>query len=161
MTRNHGLWDVKGRGDVANPACMRNCATEVHLASALPEQARGSHGDLAQQMRSLGAARASGSAPVTQVAVVEPDASKDSAGDVIDLARRKACLSCHAIDKRIVGPAFKEVAARYRAQAGIEAKLVEKLRGGGSGSWGPLPMPPNPDLAEPDARALVRWVLGL
>ena len=78
-----------------------------------------------------------------------------------ELARRKACLSCHAIDKRIVGPAFKEVAARYRSQAGIEAKLVEKLRRGGSGSWGPLPMPPNPELAEADASALVRWVLGL
>jgi cytochrome c len=152
-TRNHGLWDVKGRGDVANPACMKNCVTEVHLASALPEQARGSHGDLAQQMRPLGM--------VAKVAVVEPEPAGDAGRDLSDLARRKACLSCHAIDKRIVGPAFKEVAARYRAQAGIEAKLVEKLRRGGSGVWGPLPMPPNPDLAEADASALVRWVLGL
>ena len=139
-TRDHGLWDVKGKGDVANPACMKNCATDVHLASAFPDQARGSHGDLTQQMRGT-------------VAVVAVDAS--------DLARRKACMSCHSIDKRIVGPAFKEVAARYRSQAGIEAKLVEKLRRGGSGTWGPLPMPPNPDLAEADASALVRWVLGL
>src|SRR5258707_13765897 len=119
---------------------MKDCATEVRLASALPEQARGSHGVLAQQMRGA-------------VAVV--------AVDVSDPARRRACLSCHSIDKRIVGPAFKEVAARYRAQAGIEAKLVERLRRGSSGAWGPLPMPPNPDLAETDASALVRWVLGL
>jgi cytochrome c len=157
-TRNHGLWDVKGKGDVSNTACMKDCATEVRLASALPEQARGSHGNLAQQVRAIGAARASASDPAAQVAVVVPDSRP---GEVSDLARRKACLSCHAVDKRIVGPAFKEVAARYRAQAGIEAKLVEKLRRGGSGAWGPLPMPPNPDLAEADASALVRWVLGL
>ena len=160
-TRSHGLWDLKGRGDVINPACMKNCATQVHLASVLPEQARGSHGDLAQQVRPLGPGRTSQSGAMAKVAVVEPQSAREATIDVSDLARRKACLSCHAIDKRIVGPAFKEVAARYRAQAGIEAKLVAKLRRGGSGVWGPLPMPPNPDLAEADASALVRWVLGL
>ena len=78
-----------------------------------------------------------------------------------ELARRKACLSCHGLDNRIVGPAFRDVAKRYKGQDGVEAKLVEKLRQGGSGSWGPLPMPPNPDLAAADASTLVRWVLGL
>jgi cytochrome c len=160
-TRSHGLWDVKGKGDVINPACMRNCVTEVRLASVLPDRARGSHGDLAQQVRPLGSGRAAQVDATAKAAVVEPQSAREASIDVSDLARRKACLSCHAIDKRIVGPAFKEVAARYRAQAGIEAKLVEKLRRGGSGSWGPLPMPPNPDLAEADASALVRWVLGL
>ena len=60
-----------------------------------------------------------------------------------------------------LGPAFRDVARRYRGQDGIEAKLVEKLRRGGSGSWGPLAMPPNPDLPAADATTLVRWVLGL
>jgi cytochrome c len=60
-----------------------------------------------------------------------------------------------------MGPSFKEVAARYKGQDGAAAKLVEKLRRGGSGAWGPLPMPPNPDLAESDAAALVQWVLAL
>jgi cytochrome c len=79
---------------------------------------------------------------------------------VVELARRKACLSCHGVDKRIVGPAFHEVAARYKGQAGAQAKLVEKVRRGGSGAWGSLPMPPNPDLAESDAATLVQWVLA-
>jgi cytochrome c len=134
-TREHGLWDVRGKGDVANTACMKNCATEIRVASSLPDHAKGDHGDLAAQNR-----------PV---------------GDAADLARRKACLSCHGVDKRIVGPAFRDVAALYKGQAGIEAKLAEKLRRGGGGNWGPLAMPPNPDLAEADAAALVKWVLGL
>ena len=60
-----------------------------------------------------------------------------------------------------MGPAFSSVAKRYKGQEGIETKLEEKLRRGGSGTWGPLPMPPNPDLAAADAATLVKWVLGL
>jgi cytochrome c len=153
LTRDHGLWDVKGKPDVKNVACMKDCATEVHVASIIPEHARGSHGDLSEQNRPMGGARrekvAEAAAP--KLAVVSTN--------VADLARRKACLSCHAVDKRIVGPAFREVAAKYKGQAGIEAHLVEKLRKGSSGAWGPIPMPPNPDLAEADARLLVQWVL--
>ena len=78
-----------------------------------------------------------------------------------DVASRGGCLACHSIDKRVVGPAFKEVAAKYRGDPGIEAKLVDKVRHGGAGAWGSIPMPPNPALAESDAHALVRWVLGL
>ena len=145
MTRAHGLWDVKGKGDVANVACMKDCAIDVKLASVFPESARNLHGDTAAQMRTLG----------SNVAAVEKPM------DLLELAKRKACLSCHGIDKRVVGPAFRDVAAKYKGEAGSEAKLVQKLRGGGSGVWGPLPMPPNPDLAESDAAALVHWVLGL
>ena len=147
MTREHGLWDIKGRADARNTACMKDCATEVKLASAIPEHAKDSHGDLAQQDRLIGPVRRTGA----------PAAAK---ADVADLARRKACLACHGVDKRLVGPAFKEISARYKGQGDAEAKLVEKLRRGGGGAWGPLSMPANPDLAEPDARALVRWILG-
>src|SRR5258706_6484402 len=140
MTRNHGMWDVKGKGDVANVPCMKNCATDVRLASAFPEHAKGSHGDLAQQMRITGF-------PIR-------------AGDKSDFAKRMLCLACHGVDKRIVGPAFKDIAARYKGQDGAAARLVEKVRRGGSGAWGPLPRPANPDLAETDAAALVEWVLA-
>jgi len=153
MTRNHGLWDLKGKPDVVNIACMKDCATDVKVASILPEEARDSHGDLAQQNREVGSARvkAKAMAEFAQPAAMQP----------AELARRKACLSCHGLDNRIVGPAFRDIAKRYKGQDGVEAKLVEKLRQGGSGSWGPLPMPPNPDLAAADASTLVRWVLGL
>jgi len=149
MTRSHGLWDLKGKPDVVNTACMKDCATDVKLASALPEQARDSHGDLSQQNREVGPARVKAE-PAQPVAMLPAE-----------LARRKACLSCHGVDNRIVGPAFRDVAKRYKGQDGVEAKLVEKLRRGGSGSWGALPMPANPDLAAADATTLVRWVLGL
>ncbi|HEX3058691.1 MAG TPA: c-type cytochrome, partial [Usitatibacter sp.] len=130
---------------------MKDCATDVKVASVLPEEARDSHGDLAQQNREVGSARVKAKAESAQPAAMQP----------AELARRKACLSCHGLDNRIVGPAFRDVAKRYKGQDGVEAKLVEKLRQGGSGSWGPLPMPPNPDLAAADASTLVRWVLGL
>src|SRR6476659_7028680 len=122
-TRNHGLWDVKGKADVANMPCMKDCAPAVKLGSELPEHAR------AVPM----------SLPVT------------------DLARRKACLSCHGVDNKVVGPACRDVARRYRGENGAEEKLVEKLRRGGGGTWGSMPMPPNPDLAAADAATLVKW----
>jgi cytochrome c551/c552/cytochrome c553 len=144
MTRDHGLWDINGKPDVANTACMKDCPVEAGMASELPDHAQGSHGNLAEQQRTVGAVRKAA------VADDGPPA----------LARRNACLSCHAIDKKLVGPAFRDVAAKYKGQAGMEAKLVEKLRHGGSGAWGPVPMPANPGLPEKDARVLVQWVLS-
>ena len=151
-TRSHGLWDVKGKPDVANVACMKDCASEVKVGSAIPDYARGSHGKLSEQNRAVGLGRAVASAQGASAPAEMPPT---------ELARRKACLSCHGVDNKIVGPAFRDVAKRYKGQEGIEAKLVAKLRSGGSGSWGALPMPPNPDIAVADATALVRWVLGL
>jgi cytochrome c len=69
-------------------------------------------------------------------------------------------MSCHSVDQKLVGPAFRDVAARYRGQPDAEAKLIEKVRRGGSGTWGSVPMPAAPGLAEADAQALVRWILG-
>jgi cytochrome c551/c552 len=155
MTRAHGLWDVRGKADVTNVACMKDCPGEVRVSSSLPEHARDAHGNLAEQHRTVGPVRG-----VVTVATTRAEAAP-AALDVADLARRKACLSCHGVDKRIVGPSFRDVAARYRGKAGAQAQLLEKVRRGGSGAWGPIPMPPNPDLPEADANALVKWVLGL
>ena len=150
VTRDHGMWDMNGKPDVANTACMKDCASEVKLASAIPDHARDNHGDLARQMREVGPAR-----PQSM------GAKAAHAMPVMELARRKACLSCHGVDQRVVGPAFRDVAKRYKGDGAAEARLVDKVRRGGSGSWGPLSMPPNPDLAAADAATLVRWVLGL
>jgi cytochrome c len=150
MTRSHGLRDVAGKPDVANVACMKDCPVNAALASQLPDYAQGAHGDLAAQQRTVGT-RAAGGAQ--QAAAAAP------ASDMTQLAGQKSCLACHAVDKRIVGPSFKEVATRYKGEAGAEAKLIEKLKRGGSGAWGQVPMPPNPDLSEQDARALIRWVI--
>jgi cytochrome c len=81
------------------------------------------------------------------------------ADEMMDLAKSKACLACHSIDKKIVGPAFKEVAAKYKGQAGAGAELAKKVQTGGKGTWGTVPMPPN-KVTDDEALKLVTWVLS-
>ena len=76
------------------------------------------------------------------------------------LAQRSACMTCHAVDKKVVGPAYKEVAAKYKGDKTAEAKLIEKVKKGGSGVWGPVPMPPNGQAKDEDIKTLVKWVLA-
>lgn len=78
-----------------------------------------------------------------------------------ELAKKNACTACHAIDKKLVGPAYKDVANKYRGDAKAEAMLVEKVKKGGSGVWGPVPMPPNANVKDEDVKTLVKWVLSL
>lgn len=77
-----------------------------------------------------------------------------------DLAKAKNCMACHAATTKLVGPAYKDVAAKYAGQKGAEDKLVQKVMKGGSGAWGPVPMPTNPQVSEAEARSLVKWVLA-
>ncbi|MFL6567334.1 MAG: c-type cytochrome [Burkholderiales bacterium] len=77
-----------------------------------------------------------------------------------ELAKKHACLACHAVDKKLVGPAYKDVAAKYRGDAGAEAKLVEKVKKGSQGTWGQVPMPPNASVPDAEVRALVKWILS-
>jgi cytochrome c len=79
----------------------------------------------------------------------------------LELAQKKACLACHSVDNKIVGPAYKDVAKKYKGQKGIEAKLAEKVMKGGKGSWGEIPMPANPQVNEAEAKQLVAWILSL
>ena len=79
-----------------------------------------------------------------------------------ELAKKSSCTACHSVDKKIVGPSFKEVAAKYRSDKGAEGKLVDKVKKGGVGVWGQVPMPPNsPQVKDEDIQALVKWVLSL
>lgn len=76
-----------------------------------------------------------------------------------DLAKSKNCMACHAMDKKMVGPGFKEVAEKYKGQKDAEAKLVQKVIKGGGGVWGEMAMPPNA-ISEKESQELVRWVLS-
>ena len=76
------------------------------------------------------------------------------------LAQKSGCMACHAVDKKVVGPAFKDVAAKYKGDAGAAAKLVDKVKKGGSGAWGQIPMPPNASVKDEDIKKLVSWVLA-
>jgi cytochrome c len=78
-----------------------------------------------------------------------------------ELARARLCLSCHALHGKVVGPGFHEVAQRYAGQPGAAARLAAKIRSGGSGAWGVVPMPANPKVTPEEARQLADWVLSL
>jgi len=75
------------------------------------------------------------------------------------LAKAKNCMSCHAIDKKLVGPAYKDVAAKYKGDKGAVDKLAAKVKAGGKGAWGEIPMPPN-NVTDDEAKKLVTWVLS-
>ena len=76
------------------------------------------------------------------------------------LAQKKNCMACHAVDKKVVGPAYKDVAKKYAGQD-VVAKLAAKVKQGGSGVWGAIPMPANPQVSDAEAKQLVTWVLSL
>ncbi|MBT9456467.1 MAG: c-type cytochrome [Burkholderiaceae bacterium] len=77
-----------------------------------------------------------------------------------ELAQKKNCMACHAVDKKVVGPAYKDVAAKYKGQKDAEAKLAEKIIKGGSGVWGPVPMPANTQVSADEAKQLAKWVMA-
>jgi cytochrome c len=77
----------------------------------------------------------------------------------LQLATAKNCMACHAVDKKLVGPSYKEVAAKYADQKDAVDKLASKVIKGGSGVWGPVPMPANPQITPDEAKKLVAWVL--
>ncbi|MEP6941410.1 MAG: c-type cytochrome [Betaproteobacteria bacterium] len=76
------------------------------------------------------------------------------------MMQKDGCAACHAVDKKIVGPSYQEVAAKYRGDKDAAAKLVQKVKNGGSGVWGQVPMPPNVQVPESDIKALVSWILS-
>ena len=78
-----------------------------------------------------------------------------------ELAKEKNCLACHAVDNKLVGPGYKEVAAKYKGDKTAEAKLAQKILKGGSGSWGAIPMPANPQVSDAEAATLAKWILSL
>ncbi len=77
-----------------------------------------------------------------------------------DLAKAKNCFACHAVDKKLVGPAYKDVAAKYKSDKDAVGKLAKKVREGGVGVWGQIPMPANPQVSAGEAETLVKWVLA-
>ena len=88
-------------------------------------------------------------------------ASVAVADELEDMMKKNGCNACHAEDKKVIGPAYKDVAAKYKGDAGAVAKLTEKVKKGGSGVWGPVPMPPNTQVSDADIKTLVAYILSL
>ena len=76
------------------------------------------------------------------------------------LLNKNACMACYAVDKKLVGPAYKDIANKYRGQSDAADKLAKKIRAGGSGVWGPIPMPPHPQVSEADAKTMATFILN-
>ena len=168
MTTDHGLWPGApaseggmGNGgvpDVKNVVCMKDCKNEVEIASALPDYAQGAHGNLAEQNRPVGAVRGQTSGEPGAGADTRADAS--AGDDTLALANAKGCMACHGAANRIVGPAFTEVTAKYKDKADAGSYLIGKVKSGGQGVWGSIPMPPQGHVSDEEAKALVQWILS-
>ncbi len=185
MTLQHALWPGKtwtgaAQPDVRNTPCMTDCRTEPRVASLLPDFARNAHGNLREQNRIVGPQRgadtslpegrssqavatagsaaggpAGAAASASASAVSAKPAPESAAGKAaLGLAQKYQCTACHAADKKLVGPSFADIARRH---AGKLDYLTGKIRAGGSGVWGPIPMPPQ-TLPDADLRQIAAWL---
>ena len=173
------MWLSRGKGDVTNPLCMRDCPVEGKIESSLPVEARNSNGNIADQVRPFGPARGTdtsvppgqGHASVNRLALLAAAASSPTAaspnaasasgsgsGEAVALIRSNSCISCHGVTNKIVGPAFQDVARKYAGRTDLVDYLTGKVRNGGQGAWGPIPMPAQTQLSEADAATLAKWI---
>ena len=186
MTRDHGMWEVRGKGDTKNTACMKDCVKKVEITSKLPDYACDAHGNIAEQNRHFGAVRGTdvslacnhapsveelnrihntpykakaGSAAIV-VAITDPvtvaPVVVESTGE--DLVKQYKCSGCHGMTKKVVGPGFAEVTAKYKGNAKAEAHLLNVIKNGGSGVWGSA-MPAQGHVKDSDSKKIVDWIL--
>ena len=171
--------------DVQGSTCVTNCATHPAVASLIPDYARNAHGNLAEQSRSVGGLRgadtlksgaASGpnltdktlSKPVSTAQAAtdsvaslgEPGSTNTSmtSASVMPVLQKYACVACHAMDSKLVGPSFKDVATKQGARADAQAYLSGKIKAGSSGVYGQIPMPAQ-SISEGDAAQVARWLV--
>jgi cytochrome c len=176
-TTDHALWPGKGMGrgkpDVQAAACMHNCAAEPKVASFLPDFARNNNGNLAEQQRLVGPQRgadttrppaagplaAAAAAAVTAPVAVAAKAPASPSAAALALAQKNNCLACHGVENKIVGPSFRDIAARHAGRNDAQAYLAGKIKAGGQGVWGSIPMPPQ-TLSDEDTGVLAQWLVG-
>jgi cytochrome c len=171
MNTRHAMWPGKEFGglskpDAQNVLCMKDCAAEPKLASLLPDYARNAHGNLQEQNRPVGPQRGADTtrpegrgAALAQPAVAQaapPSGAAAGGGNKAALAllAKHSCTACHGMDKKLVGPGFAEIAKK---QSGKIDYLLGKIREGGVGVWGPVPMPAQ-NLPQADAKLLAEWI---
>jgi cytochrome c len=173
VTTAHAMWPGKSMGkagpvDVKATACMHDCATEPKVASLLPDFARNNHGNLALQQRQVGPQRGIDTTrpagertagPITVAATPQVAAAPSAAAPALALLKKHSCTACHGMDQKLVGPGFKQVAAKYGARTDAEAYLAGKIKSGGQGVWGAIPMPAQ-TLSDAELKTLSAWLAG-
>ena len=168
MTLKHGLWNSKGKPDVNGSTCMTNCIAFVQIGSELPDYARNAHGNIAEQNRQYGPFRGSDSTkpPLAKLpgasgeGLAHASETHSAAKGPAAMFKNENCSACHAMSTKLVGPSIADISAKYQGQSGAVEKLMAKVKNGGSGVWGPIPMPPQSQLSEEDRKVLVVWVLS-
>ena len=174
VTTDHGLWPGKGKGNGGKPdvkafACMKDCAPEAQVASFLPDFARNNNGNLAEQQRLVGPQRGAdttkpapanlaAAAATVAAAAPAPRAGANAAGAAaLALAQKAGCTACHGVDGKIVGPGFREIAAKYAGRTDGETYLAGKIKTGGQGVWGGIPMPAQ-TVPDSDISVIAKWL---
>ena len=170
------MWLTRGRGDVTNARCMHDCPVEGRIASSIPAAALDSNGNIAEQVRPFGPARgtdtsasetsataasqaqATAQAVATQATAAPASAAAPATFDAQTLLSTNGCTGCHGLANKIVGPAFREVAKKYAGRADAVDYLAGKIKAGGQGLWGPIPMPAQPQVGDAQAHALAQWL---
>ena len=169
LTQNHAMWPGRefgrsARPDVVGSSCMTNCAVDGKITSTLPAFAMNAHGNLAEQNRLVGPQRGINTGG-TPVAAPKPPAAPATApkaasaaadgAQFASLTQKNNCTACHAPNQRVVGPSWTEIAKKHEGKADY---LVGKIRSGGSGVWGAIPMPPQAALADEDVKRIAGWL---
>lgn len=169
MTTQHNLWPGKEfngstKPDTANVACMKDCIPEIKVSSMLPDYARNAHGNLAEQNRTVGQQKgadtlqpeqklgASANASSTSQPSVKPAAK--NVDPAIALLAKHNCNACHAQDRKVVGPSFNDMAKKYSGKVDY---LAGKIKSGGAGVWGPIPMPAQ-SAPDADIKTIASWL---
>lgn len=168
MSLKHGLRHIKGKPDVKSKACMKNCKTTSKLTSMLPDAARNVHGNIQQQNRTFGAVRGIDTSKppaktlketIARQKPLKANGSAEGDSDMLGLAKKHNCLTCHGVENKIVGPGFKEIAEKYKGDKNAESDLQDKVKNGTSGTWGEIEMPAQTTVNDSDIKALVNWIL--
>jgi cytochrome c len=169
MTTKHGFWSVNGKPDVNGNACMQNCVQFVQIGSTLPDFARNAHENIAEQNRMYGPYRG---ADTTKPPIKElpgssgaglahaSDTHSSAAKGPAALFKNENCSACHAPNAKLVGPSIADIAKKYEGQTSAVDKLMAKVKVGGAGVWGSIPMPAQAQLSDEDRKTLVVWMLS-
>jgi S-disulfanyl-L-cysteine oxidoreductase SoxD len=168
-SKDHGMWNATDRPDVQGSACRSNCDPKVEITSRLPDYARNAHGNLAEQMRLIGGLRGADTtkpAPTTFATPVRAGAltpatapdTKTGSVEPVKLAQQHACLTCHGIANKLVGPSFVDIHKKYKDAKDVIALLSGKIKAGGSGVWGAIPMPAQAHVPDADILAMAKWI---
>lgn len=154
MTTDHGLWSVNGTPDVVGADCTENCDVDTTVTSFIPAYAMNAHGNLKDQVRDYGPFPGIQTAPEdeTDTAEVAATAAPEA------LLAANGCSGCHQMDSQLVGPAFSAIRAKYADQDDAVDYLRGKIRNGGQGVWGNMPMPPMAQVSDSDLQALAEWL---